>query len=44
MKDVIGDLGIDMNANDLDAIMKEATNQAPEKDGGKDADKDKKDD
>lgn len=44
MKDVIGDLGIDMNANDLDAIMKEATNQAPEKDGDKDADKDKKDD
>jgi len=44
MKDVIGDLGIDMNANDLDDIMKEATNQAPEKDADKDADKDKKDD
>jgi len=38
MKDVIGDLGIDMNATDLDDIMKEAKNK-PDKDGDKDADK-----
>lgn len=39
MKDVIGDLGIDMNANDLDDIMKEAKNKPADKDGDKDADK-----
>lgn len=39
MKDVIGDLGIDMNPNDLDEIMKEAKNKTTEKDDKKDADK-----
>ena len=39
MKDVIGDLGIDMNPNDLDEIMKEAKNETTEKDEKKDDDK-----
>jgi hypothetical protein len=39
MKDVIGDLGIDMNPNDLDEIMKEAKNKTTDKDDEKDADK-----
>lgn len=41
MKDVIGDLGIDIDAGQLDEIMNEAKK---ENDAEKDKDKDKKDD
>ena len=39
MNDVIADLGIDMNPNDLDEIMKEAKNKTTDKDDEKEADK-----
>lgn len=42
MKDVIGDLGIDIDPNELDGIMDEAKKDADKKDEEKEKDKDEK--
>ena len=42
MKDVIGDLGIDIDPNDLDGIMDEAKKDADKQEKDKDGDREKK--